>query len=113
MSRGAPFGVPVVPLVSRMIFCFCLGRGGRVEPAEPMRSSTESSGESPWSPTQARYLPPDGSTASATLVNSSSWMSAVTSSRSQTSASCGPAKSVFSSSVRAPSFAPAKIASYR
>ncbi len=118
ISRGAPFGVPVVPLVSRMIFCFDPGRGGRPSLPLRIRPSTVSASMSSMSPdstasVQATYLPPDGSTDSATLPNSSSWISAVTSSRSHTSASCGPAKSVLSSSVRAPSFAPAMIASKR
>ncbi len=55
-----------------MIFCFALGRGGRDVPPDLIRPSSVSSVVSPSC--QATYLPPDGSTASATLVNSSSWI---------------------------------------
>ena len=109
MSRGAPFGVPVVPLVSSTSFCFDDGRGGR--PVSP-DSISELSVSSLGSPScQATYLPAGTSTLSATSANSSSWISALTPSRSQTSLSWGPAKSVLSSRVGAPSLAPAKMAS--
>ncbi len=92
--RGAPFGVPVVPLVSITIVGFSSGIGsGSVLLAAISSSSVASAPPGEPSSVQARKWCEAESGARPSY--SSSKTSALTRSRSQTSAICGPANSVF------------------
>ncbi len=104
--RGAPFGVPVVPLVSITIVGFSAATGtGSVRLAAISSSSVASAPPAEPSSVQARKW--RSAHCGARSSYSSSKTSVVTRSRSQTSSICGPANSVFMNTDRRPAFAAA------
>ncbi len=113
LSRGAPFGVPVVPLVRMTVPPGRAGAGRSPAGCAAIRPSivTAPDGTGSDSSTQVRMRGIAPGTAASSGRNSLSSSSAPTCSLATTSASCGPANPVFISTTRAPSLPAASSAS--